>query len=296
MSRAGRLAAAWLLALVATRAGAAAPGPELTLPVAVRPGELFVVRTAGGADPAREAGFLGKTYPALEVPGERGPLFLLGTDLEAPPGPHELVLRTAAGREERRTVTVRAHRFAEERLSLPPAMVTPPTEFEARILREQELAAEVYRTASVRKLWDRGFGRALAQPAAGNFGRRRVLNGNARSPHSGQDYTAPAGTPVRAIGAGRVRTCADWYYSGLTVLVDHGGGLVSQYLHLEKILVEEGAAVEEGQVIGRVGSTGRATGPHLHLGLRLFEQRVDPESLWGLFPPGKPAAPKPPAP
>ena len=125
---------------------------------------------------------------------------------------------------------------------------------------------------------------ALEQKAAGNFGRRRVLNGIPKSPHAGQDYTAPAGTPVKSVAGGTVRLAGDLYYSGLTLFVDHGAGLVSVYMHLEKLLAAEGETVTAGQVIGRVGSTGRATGPHLHLGVRLFEQRVDPETLWGLFP------------
>jgi murein DD-endopeptidase MepM/ murein hydrolase activator NlpD len=162
-------------------------------------------------------------------------------------------------------------------------MVTPPEELEERIAREQEEAAAVYRGSGGAALWEGGFRRPLEQKAAGNFGRRRILNGIPKSPHGGQDYTAPAGTPVRAIAAGTVRIARDYYYSGLTLLVDHGAGLVSQYLHLEKMLVAEGDTVAAGQLIGRVGSTGRATGPHLHLGARLFEQRVDPESLWGIF-------------
>ena len=104
-----------------------------------------------------------------------------------------------------------------------------------------------------------------------------------KSPHTGQDYNAPSGTPVKAVAGGKVRLAADFYYSGLTLFLDHGAGLVSVYMHLEKMLVAEGETVSAGQVIGRVGSTGRATGPHLHLGVRLFEQRVDPETLWGLF-------------
>jgi murein DD-endopeptidase MepM/ murein hydrolase activator NlpD len=216
------------------------------------------------------------------VPGEGGAIFLLGSDMDAAPGPEEILVKRGAGAERLRVV-VAGRAFPEERLTLPPAMVTPPKELEERIAREQALAAEVYRTSAAAKLWDRGFTKALGQKAAGNFGRRRILNGIAKSPHAGQDYTAPAGTPVAAVAAGKVRLARDFYYSGLTVLVDHGAGLVSQYLHLEKILVEEGRSVAAGEVVGRVGSTGRATGPHLHLGLRLFEQRVDPESLWGVL-------------
>lgn len=254
-------------------------------PLRVRPGDVFVLRPPPGPDAPDYAIFLGKTYPPLRVSGEDAPVFLLGIDLDARAGNEQILVRRLGGREERLPVTVVTRVFPEERLTLPREMVTPPKELEERILREQVLAAEVYRTSAHGQLWDGAFTRPLDNAAAGNFGRRRILNGIPKSPHGGQDYAAPAGTPVRAVAGGAVRLARDFYYSGLTLLVDHGAGLVSQYLHLEQTLVAEGDAVSAGQVIGRVGSTGRATGPHLHLGLRLFEQRVDPESLWGLFPP-----------
>lgn len=284
-----RIALAVLSLVVALAAALPAPAAaaaqkKVPPPVRVRPGELFVLRPPPGAGAPESAQLLDKLFPAIAVPGEPGPLFLLGVDLDAAPGPHDIVVRRAGGAEQRVPAIVVARAFPEERLTLPPAMVTPPKELEERIAREQELAAQVYRTSAREKLWERGFTRALAQKPAGNFGRRRILNGIAKSPHGGQDYTAPAGTPVKAVAGGVVRLAGDLYYSGLTLLVDHGAGLVTQYLHLEKLLVAEGDRVAAGQVIGRVGSTGRATGPHLHLGARLFEQRVDPESLWGLFP------------
>lgn len=272
------------LAVALARASPPAAGETAPPPLRVRPGDVFVLRPPAGAGVPATALFLDKTYPALSVPGEPASLFLLGSDLDTAPGPREVVVRREGGAEQRVPLLVVARAFPEERLSLPPAMVTPPKALEERIAREQALTAEIYRTSAAGKLWDRGFTPALAQQAAGNFGRRRILNGIAKSPHAGQDYTAPAGTPVKAVASGVVRLAGDLYYSGLTVLVDHGGGLVSQYLHLEKILVADGESVAAGQTVGRVGSTGRATGPHLHLGARLFEQRVDPESLWGLFP------------
>lgn len=282
MSRASLLSVILFAALAVTARAALAAGPSH--PASVLPGDLFVVRLPAG-EPPDAAVFLGKSYPPLIVAGEQGVSFLLGSDLDAPPGRTQIRLRRGAA-EERLEVTIAKRAFPEEKLTLPPAMVTPPKELEERIAREQELAAEVYRKSAAAKLWDRGFVRALEQKAAGNFGRRRVLNGLQKNPHAGQDYTAPAGTPVKAVAAGKVMLARDFYYSGLTILVDHGAGLVSQYLHLEKMLVSEGESVAAGQVVGRVGSTGRATGPHLHLGLRLYEQRVDPESLWGLFPGG----------
>lgn len=274
------------LAVVATAlfAPAAAGGATkaLAIPSSVRPGDVFVLRVSRRTVP-ESARFLGKVYPPLSAPGEPGPFFLVGVDLDVAPATETIVLRWANGDEERLPIVIGKRAFPEERLTLPPSMVTPPKELEVRIFREQALAANTYRTSGAVKLWDRGFTPALGQKAAGNFGRRRILNGLPKSPHTGQDYTAPAGTPVKAIAGGAVRLAADFYYSGLTLFVDHGAGLVSVYMHLEKILAAEGETVAAGQVVGRVGSTGRATGPHLHLGVRLFEQRVDPERLWGLF-------------
>lgn len=280
----GRALIAAVLAAVLPAAAARVPGTAV-LPATVRPGDVFVLRPAPGRTAPESAHFLGKTYPPLSVPGEIGPLFLMGLDLEAVPGQGMIVVRRAGGGEERLPITVVRRHFPQERLTLPPAMVTPPQELEERIVREQALAAEIYRSSVAERLWESGFRPALGQRAAGNFGRRRILNGIPKSPHSGQDYTAAAGTPVKAVAGGKVRLARDFYYSGLTVFIDHGAGLVSVSMHLEKMLVTEGQTVSVGQVIGRVGSTGRATGAHLHLGVRLFGQRVDPETLWGLFDP-----------
>ena len=285
MSFAGlsRVLVAATIAAVAPAAAGVVP-VALVLPATVRPGDVFVLRPSPGRTTPESAYFLDKTYPPLTVPGEPGPIFLMGVDLEAVPGKGLIIVRRTGGREERLPIGIVKRLFPEERLALPPAMVTPPKELEERIAREQWLAAEVYRTSGAAKLWDRGFTPALGQKAAGNFGRRRILNGIPKSPHTGQDYTAPAGTPVKTVAGGTVRLAGDFYYSGLTLFVDHGAGLVSVYMHLEKLLAAAGETVTAGQVIGRVGSTGRATGPHLHLGVRLFEQRVDPERLWNLFP------------
>ena len=282
------LVAATIAAGVPAAAGRAPKAPAV--PGAVRPGDVFVLRPSPGRAAPESAHFLDKTYPPLIVPGEPGPVFLMGVDLDAVLGKELITVRRRGGSEEQLPVTIVKRPFPEERLTLPPAMVTPPKELEERISREQELAAGIYRTSVAAKLWDRGFVPALGQKPAGNFGRRRILNGIPKSPHAGQDYTAPAGTPVKAISGGTVRAARDLYYSGLTLFVDHGAGLVSVYMHLEKMLATEGETVAAGQVIGRVGSTGRATGPHLHLGVRLYEQRVDPELLWGLFAARRPSS------
>ena len=118
-------------------------------------------------------------------------------------------------------------------------------------------------------------------PAGGRFGSRRFFNDQPRSPHSGADYAATTGTPVFAAGAGRVALAGDFFFSGESVFVDHGDGLVSMYFHLSRRLVAEGDEVERGQEIGRVGATGRASGPHLHFGVRWRGARIDPALLLG---------------
>lgn len=116
-------------------------------------------------------------------------------------------------------------------------------------------------------------------PAGGRFGSRRIFNGQPRSPHTGADYAAAEGTPVLAAAAGKVVLAADLFFSGGSVFIDHGGGLVTMYFHLSAIEVREGEEVAQGQPVGRVGATGRATGPHLHFGLRWHGARVDPAGL-----------------
>src|SRR5437667_334097 len=114
------------------------------------------------------------------------------------------------------------------------------------------------------------------------FGARRGINGQARSPHSGLDYAAPTGTPVVAANRGRVALIGDFFFGGRTVALDHGQGLYTLYMHLDRVQVAEGTLVERGETIGAVGSTGRATGPHLHWGAQLRRARVDPAGLLAL--------------
>lgn len=120
-------------------------------------------------------------------------------------------------------------------------------------------------------------------PEGGGFGSRRFFNDQPRSPHSGADFAAEEGTPVISAAPGRVAMAEDLFFSGQSVFVDHGGGLVSMYFHLSSIEVEKGQEVSAGEPIGRVGATGRATGPHLHFGLRWRGARVDPGLLLGSF-------------
>jgi murein DD-endopeptidase MepM/ murein hydrolase activator NlpD len=124
-------------------------------------------------------------------------------------------------------------------------------------------------------------------PGAANssFGTRSVFNGEARNPHTGTDFLSPAGTPVRAPASGRVVVARDLFFTGNTVVIDHGSGVFSTLAHLSRIDVREGAPIARGDGVGLVGATGRVTGPHLHWSLRVGAARVDPLSALALLPP-----------
>jgi murein DD-endopeptidase MepM/ murein hydrolase activator NlpD len=137
-------------------------------------------------------------------------------------------------------------------------------------------------------LWTR-FIRPVPQRANSAFGTRSVFNGEPRNAHSGADFLSPAGTPVKSAASGRVMLAKNLYYSGNTVIVDHGLGVFSMFAHLSRIDVKPGTDVTEGQVVGLVGATGRVTGPHLHWTARVSGARVDPLALLAVLSPRPPA-------
>src|SRR5262249_16210579 len=128
------------------------------------------------------------------------------------------------------------------------------------------------------RLWSMPFVRPVQDPANSRFGTRSIFNGEARSPHGGTDFLSPLGTPVKSPNAARVLPARELYFTGNTVIIDHGLGVVSMLAHLSRIDVREGDTVSAGQILGLVGATGRVTGPHLHWALRVSRARVDPLS------------------
>lgn len=171
-----------------------------------------------------------------------------------------------------------------ERLRVAPTFgQRPDSALTARIERESNRAASVARQShETPRLWVKPFLRPRDSRITSGFGRGREFNGAVTSRHMGTDFAGATGAPVRAANRGVVRIVGRFYYGGNVVYVDHGTGLTSAYLHLSRQLVAEGDTVERGQVIGRVGATGRVTGPHLHLIVRYGRVTVDPMTLFAL--------------
>jgi murein DD-endopeptidase MepM/ murein hydrolase activator NlpD len=205
---------------------------------------------------------------------------LLGVDLEKPAGSYEFtVIAQAADGDPvacRASITVRAGKFATESLKVAPNFVEPNPEQLARAEAERKRLREIFATVTSEKLWSGAFRVPLdGVTTGGNFGRRRVLNGQPGSPHSGVDFPAPAGTPVHAAQRGRVVLAEPLYFSGNTVVLDHGLGVYTLYAHFLETDVKPGDMVETGALLGKVGATGRVTGPHLHWGLMVNRARVN---------------------
>ena len=197
---------------------------------------------------------------------------LVGVSLEAAPG-SRLRLEVADSQFE---IEVIDKKYAAQHLKVPPEQVDLPPEDLERYEREQAHLIGVLGAfsspppATLRML------APVSGRRSSTFGLRRFFNGESRRPHSGMDIAAPAGTTIVAAAAGRVADTGDYLFSGRTVIIDHGSGLLSLYAHLKSIGVSAGHVVDAGAQIGEVGATGRATGPHLHFGVYLNAVAVDP--------------------
>jgi murein DD-endopeptidase MepM/ murein hydrolase activator NlpD len=202
---------------------------------------------------------------------------VVGIALAAKPGSKlRLDAERAGGRRERFEIEVAAKVYGSQHLKVPPGQVDLSAEHLARYTTEREHLQKVLRTFSDSPPATL----AMLEPAQGRrsapFGLQRFFNGKLRNSHGGMDIAASVGTPVIAANAGRVIDTGDYFFNGRTVVLDHGQGLLSLYAHLESIDTAPGEAVQAGQVIGKMGASGRVTGPHLHFSVYLNAVSVDP--------------------
>lgn len=272
MSRLLAACCALLLALPAHAEGFL--GRLLDKPV---PGGVAVVDLGDGPT-APQVRYQDKPVLTVREDGKRW-LAIVGIPLSVKPGEQRI---EADGRSLAFRVEPRHYR--EQRITLKnQRQVAPNPDDLKRIERELAEQTDAYRHFDPRQPSNLLFDKPVAGPLSSPFGLRRFFNGEERNPHSGLDFAVPAGTPVKAPAAGRVTLVGDYFFNGRTVFVDHGQGLVSMFCHLSKVEVKTGDELPRGAVLGRVGATGRATGPHLHWNVSLNDARVDPAIFIGAF-------------
>ena len=240
-------------------------------------GEVLRLEIEGQGDITTLQGF-GKQWPVKRLGGNRW-IGWIGVDLKQKPGSHEIVWRSGKRAVARERLEVAEGRFRISHIKVQKKMAQFDKETLARINREVKALKAAYLVPVEADPDIALHGRPVEGVKSTPFGAQRYVNGEPRSPHSGIDIAAPEGTPVIAPLAGRVLFVAEMYLNGNTVVLGHGNGLVSVYCHMQSIAVHKGDWVETRQPVGKVGSTGRSTGPHLHWGVRFNNARVDPESL-----------------
>jgi murein DD-endopeptidase MepM/ murein hydrolase activator NlpD len=253
---------------------------------ALQPGELVVITLSVDKDATsvRVTAF-GRTTEAFSIqPGVWRAL--VGIDLDQRAASYQLTAEAHVGSAVltgASRLVVGPKRFATRTLRVAPEFVDPPPALGERIAGEAEFLRGVFAHSAAERLWRAPFVRPVVDAANSRFGTRSVFNGERSSPHAGTDFLSGPGTPVVAPNAGRIVAARELFYSGQTVIVDHGLGVFSTLAHLSQVDVEEGQLVDAGQVIGLSGATGRVTGPHLHWALRVGAARVDPLSVLALL-------------
>jgi murein DD-endopeptidase MepM/ murein hydrolase activator NlpD len=176
-------------------------------------------------------------------------------------------------------IRVERQRYPRVLLKVPARYTAPSPEDQHEIEQDKEIKAEAFKTVSDQREWKGSFAPPVEAAISDVFGVERVFNGSVQSTHQGLDFRVPSGTSVAAANRGRVIVAQPLFFEGNCVMIDHGQGLLTIYMHLSKFLVKEGDDVDKGQAIGLSGGTGRATGPHLHLAVRWQGVYLDPQVL-----------------
>ena len=249
--------------------------------------------------PIEQGGLIrGKVDPGASVSLDGAPVrvapdghFILGFARDAPDhAALDVVYRD--GSKEHRDLSVTARQYDTRNITgLPEDQVSPGPELLDRIKRENGEAAAARNIDSNLLFFETRFIWPVTGPISGVYGSQTILNGQPRAPHMGVDIAAPPGTPIKAPAAGTVTLAEkDFFMTGGTVMIDHGYGLSTVYFHMSRLDVRLGQKVAQGQIIGAVGATGRATGPHLHWGLNWYQLRLDPALVVGPMPVSSPAS------
>ena len=246
------------------------------------PGGVAVI-DLGSASQAPSATYDGK--PVLVVKEQDTWRAIVGLPLTVKPGPAQITRRDAGGNRTL-SFTVGSKKYPEQRITLKNTRQVNPNPADLKRI-DAELAEQLraYRSFSPGTPSNLLLDKPVNGPLSSRFGVRRFFNGEERNPHSGLDFAVPAGTPIKTPAGGKVILVGNYFFNGNTVFVDHGQGFISMFCHMSKIDVKVGQTLARGGVVGRVGSTGRATGPHMHWNISLNDARVDPAIFIGAFQP-----------
>ena len=244
------------------------------------PGGVAVVDLGDQAQ-APKVRYQGKPVLTVQEDGKRW-IAIVGIPLSVKPGAQHVTVEGG----QALSFQIGAKHYAEQRITIKnQQQVTPNAKNLARIERELAEQTRAYQQFSARQPSNLMFDRPVNGPLSSPFGLRRFFNGEERNPHSGLDFAANRGTSIKAPAAGKVILIGDYFFNGKTVFLDHGQGLISMFCHLSEIDVKLGDEIPRGGHVGKVGATGRATGPHLHWNVSLNDVRVDPAIFIGAFKP-----------
>ena len=255
-----------------------------SFPKVAKQGDVCLVRASGPVSLKSIHGKFKRERFSIAFNNETGTYEgLIGIDMSTSPETYEIKAIATDGdnRVYSSTLSLRVEKvnFGTQRLSLPPSVVDLDAKTLERVNRETRKLEALFQTSRNERLWKSVFIRPVEGEISTGFGLTRIINGRRRSQHTGVDLRAEEGTSVLASNHGAVVLVDELFFSGKSVILDHGWGLYSMYFHLSEVLVKEGDLVRPGAILGRVGSTGRSTGPHLHWGIRINGARVDPFSL-----------------
>lgn len=255
--------------------------PKITVPSNIQDGVPFFVKVENTSPMSVILIWRNKQYVInpLQQNGMYISLAMLALPVDTPSGKHSLLV-IVNGKESSYTLTGTKRTYRTQNLSVQPNYVVPPQKEMAKINKDVAERKAVLSTNSATRMWSEN---QWVRPADGvltsPFGARRVYNGQPRNPHNALDFKAAVGDPIRSVEVGKVVFAGNQYFTGNTVYIDHGQGVITGYAHLSKINVKKGDMVKAGQVIGLAGATGRVTGPHLHFTMYAYGTAVDATQL-----------------
>ena len=256
-------------------------GLDVTLtPPTIGQGEvaLLSIQKLGKAKP--KVIWMGKKITLLSDNKNEAWAGFIGADLTKKPGRYKIKITLSdSNRPHAITVSVLSRDYGSRRLTLPKEMVELDATTLKRVIEESKTVKGLFISSDTYPLWMGRWIRPVPGMIVSPFGCRCIINDMERSPHSGVDLKAAEGDPIKATNRGTVALVAHHFFSGLSIIIDHGGDIQSMYFHLSKNFVKVGQVVEKGAIIGLAGSSGRVTGPHLHFGIRLNNGRIDPIKL-----------------